>query len=817
MHEPAAQRGTRRRRSGAGEAVFADMTGEMAALIRARDWSKTALGPPETWSHSLKLSLRLVLASGFPMAVRWGGDLIMLYNDAYAPILGDKHPHALGRPLREVWPEIYDELGPLNESILRGERHAFFSRDQAWRLNRRDDLWEDTRFAISYSAIPDETAANGIGGVLATAIETTERAAIERRLQDSTERLEAEVAQRTRERDRIWQVSEDLIGVSTFDGYFPSVNPAWTALLGWTTDEIQRMHLSKLRHPDDAAAGDAQRERLAQGVPAVRMENRFRHKDGSWRWIQWTLTAAEGLIYVIGRHITAEREAAERLRESERQFRLFVGSVTDYALFKLDPRGIISSWNVGAERIKGYAASEIIGHHFSRFYTPEDQRDGVPARALRAAAQEGRYEAEGWRVRKDGKRFWASVVIDAIYDETRALIGFAKITRDITERREAQLALERMREQLTQSQKMDALGQLTGGIAHDFNNMLMVVDGYTQFLKRRLADARDRRALDAIELATSRAESLTRQLLTFARRQSLNPATVRLAERFEAFREILMSSARGNIELALDIRDDLWPVTIDPNEFELSVVNLVVNARDAMPSGGTIAITGRNVALTGPDNPDNLAGNFVAIEVKDSGVGIPPDVLPKVFDPFFTTKEIDRGTGLGLSQVYGFARQAGGGVRIMSRVGSGTTVVMYLPRSDTATGAAAGGRAAEEPKGGNELVLLVEDNPEVRSITAAMLDQLGYRVIETDAAAGALKILDTTADVDLVLTDVVMPGRRDGVALAAAIRERKPDLPVLLTTGYARSAAGRETGFPILRKPYQAPALAAAVRAALER
>ena len=651
MHDPMASRG--------GHTTVLP-PGGMAQLVAAKDWAKTPLGAPETWSASLKLTVELILACGFPMAIRWGPEMIMIYNDAYAPILGDKHPRVLGAPLREVWPEIYDKLGPLNESILRGEREGFFARDHLWRVFRRADTWEDARFTISYSPIPDDTAPGRIGGILATAVETTDRVDTEQRLRQLSERLEQGVAQRTRERDRIWQVSEDLLGVCNFEGYFLSVNPAWSALLGWSKDEIKRMHVSELRHPDDAPAAIAERARLARGVPTVRMENRFRHKDGSWRWLSWTLSTEDGLIYVIGRHITAEKEAAERLRESDRQFRLLVSGVTDYALFRLDPQGIVSSWNVGAERIKGYAAAKIIGQHFSRFYTAEDRQSGLPARALRTAAREGRFEGEGWRVRKDGGQFWASVVIDAIRDETGALIGFAKITRDITERRDAQLALQRTQEQLAQSQKMDALGHLTGGIAHDFNNMLMVVGGYAEFLKRRLSDPKDRRALDAIELATSRAESLTRQLLTFSRRQSLNPATVNLAERFAAFRDILASSAHGNIQLDIDVAPDTWPVTIDPNEFEVAIVNLVVNARDAMPDGGGIAITVRNVAIGAHDPIDGLEGEFVVVEVKDTGVGIPPDVLPRVFDPFFTTKETDRGTGLGLSQVYGFARRRAG-------------------------------------------------------------------------------------------------------------------------------------------------------------
>ena len=260
------------------------------------------------------------------MAIRWGPELVLIYNDAYRPILCDKHPEALGRPLREVWWEVYPELGPLNEAILRGEREAFFAEDLPWSIQRQGTIVEDARFTISYSPIPDEAAPNGIAGVLTTCIETTERVRKEEALRVLNERLETEIAERIRERDRIWHVSEDLLGVSNFDGYFTSVNPAWTTLLGWSENEIKRMHVSELRHPDDAAHSMVGRRRLAEGVPTVRMENRFRHKDGSWRWLAWTLTVENGLIYLIGRHVTTEKLAAEALRESERQFRLFTAS-----------------------------------------------------------------------------------------------------------------------------------------------------------------------------------------------------------------------------------------------------------------------------------------------------------------------------------------------------------------------------------------------------------------------------------------------------------------------------------------------------------
>jgi PAS domain S-box-containing protein len=789
--------------------------GEMARRVRETDWSTTLLGERERWSQSLELAVAMILAAGFPMAIRWGAELVMIYNDAYRSILGDKHPAAFARPTREVWPEIYPELGPLTEAILRGERDAFFAADHPWAVRRRAAAVEDARFTISYSPIPDATAPGGVGGVLATCIETTERVRKEEALRVLNDRLEAEIAERVRERDRIWQVSEDLLGVSNFDGYFTRVNPAWTRLLGWSEDEIRRMHVSELRHSDDAAHSTAGRRRLAEGVPTVRMENRFRHKDGSWRWIYWTLAVENGLIYVSGRHVTTDKLALEALRESERQFRLFVGGVTDYALIRLDAQGIVAGWNAGAQRIKGYTEREIVGRHFSCFYTEQDRAAGVPQRALATAATSGTFTAEGWRVRKDGSLLFASVVIDAIRDEEGELIGFAKITRDITERREAEAKLRRAQEQLAQSQTMEALGQLTGGIAHDFNNMIMVMSGNAQLLRGRVTDPRNRRALDAIESAAARGETLTRQLLAFSRRQSLNPTVISLRQRLASFRDLLASSARGDIELVFDVAAEIWPVAVDVHELELALINLVVNARDAMPDGGVITVSAKNRRLEKDDMPEGLCGEFVALTVADTGCGIATDILPKVFEPFFTTKQLDKGTGLGLSQVYGLARQSGGTAKIASRVGDGAAVTIYLPRSRRALSAQP--LAGANPPHGGETVLVVEDNPEVQEVAGLLLDQLGYRVLHVASAAAALDLLAAGETVDLVFTDVVMPGELDGVLLARRVREEYPKVGVLLTSGYAKAWHTLERGLPIVRKPYQLQTLARAVRDALDR
>lgn len=787
---------------------------DMRARVLDFNWAATSIGPQDKWPESLKLMLNVILDSGFPMSVRWGPDLIVLYNDAYAPLLGDRHPRILGKPLREVWPEIYAELGTLHEDILCGDRDAFFAEDHLWRIQRHG-VPEDAHFTVSYSPIPDPTAPNGIGGILATAYETTERVRNEKSLQVLTDRLETEVQQRTRERDRIWAVSEDLLGVSNFDGYFLSVNPAWSNLLGWTEDEIKSLHVSELRHPDDAPAGIAARARLAQGVQTVRIENRFRHRDGSWRWLSWTMTADDGLIYVAGRHITAEKEASAALRESDRQFRSLVSGVTDYALYMLNPGGTVASWNSGAERIKGYTAEEIIGRHFSEFYTAEDRKSGAPNRALSIAAATGRFEAEAWRVRKDGSLFWANVVIDAIHDETGNLIGFAKITRDITERRNSQEALERAHQQLAQAQKMEALGQLTGGVAHDFNNLLMVVSGQAQALMRRLTDQKNIRSLEAILMAASRGEALTRQLLTFARRQPQNPRTVNLSQTVAAFRDVLSSSARGKIDLQIEVSPDAWPVSIDIPEFELALVNLVVNSRDAMPDGGAIKLTGNNVTLRGTETVEGTKGEFVALTVSDTGTGIPPELLTRIFEPFFTTKTAGKGTGLGLSQAYGFAHQSGGTIAVASKLGQGTQVTIYLPRSHAPVAVVVSAEATTQSAGRGETILVVEDNPDVKSVAVTLLEQLNYRTVAVDNAKSALNLLATGTPIDLVFTDVMLPGDLDGVALAQAISKKHPRVPVLLTSGYAKALAARH-GLPILRKPYQLSALAEAIRSSLD-
>jgi PAS domain S-box-containing protein len=513
------------------------------------------------------------------------------------------------------------------------------------------------------------------------------RRAAEQELRALSERLESEVEKRTLERDRIWNVSEDLLGVSNFEGYFISINPAWTRLLGWNEQEIRSMHVSELRHPEDAAHSMAGREQLARGVPTVRMENRLRHRDGTWRWISWTLTAENGLIYVAGRHVTVEKEAAAALEQAQRQ--------------------------------------------------------------------------------------------------------------------------------AAQSQKMEALGQLTGGVAHDFNNLLMIVSGHAQRLQKRLTEARDARAIEAIQIAATRGESLTRQLLSFSRAQPLNPTVLSPAETVNGIRDVLSGSLHVNIALAIDVAAAVWPIRVDKSEIELALVNLVLNARDAMPEGGRLAISAENVCLAPADARDGLTGEFVALRVADTGCGIPDEVVGKVFEPFFTTKVAEKGTGLGLSQVYGFARRSGGTVAITTEVGRGTTVSLYLPRTHGKVERPAAEDSDQRMAAGEETILVVEDNEDVRAVAVSLLEQLGYRTAAVESAAAALVRLSASELPDAIFTDVVLPGDMDGLALARTVKQRWPDLPSVLTTGYAKIFES-EPEFPVLRKPYQITALARVIRDAID-
>ncbi|MGA8611801.1 MAG: PAS domain S-box protein [Xanthobacteraceae bacterium] len=636
---------------------------------------------------------------------------------------------------------------------------------------------------------------------------------------DITERVEAQTAIIESER-RFRILMESVVDYAIYmldpSGVVTSWNAGAERLKGYTADEIIGQHFSKFYSQEDRATGLPGRVlEIAAREGRYEAEGWRVRNDGSRFWasavvdaIRSPTGALEGFAKVT-RDITERHAALDAIRESERQFRFLIEGLTDHAIYMLDPNGIVTSWNAGAKRIKGYTAEEIIGQHFSRFYTERDRAAGVPSRALYTAMGEGRFEAEGWRVRKSGTMFWANVVIDPVRNEHGELIGFAKITRDITQRRDAQLALEQAQSQRVHAQKMDALGQLTGGVAHDFNNLLMVVSGHIQTIKKAVAgDPKIAQAADAIAHAAQRGETLTRQLLTFSRRQTINPSVLEVGERVEELHKMLANFIGGSIKLITTIGPEVWPIKVDASELELALVNLVLNARDAMSKGGVVTITAENVNLSRSDTQAGIEGEFVALRVRDTGCGIAPDVLPKVFDPFFTTKETGKGSGLGLSQVHGFVHQSGGTAQIESELGRGTVVTIYLPRSHERTDALRSEPQAENAVGGT--ALLVEDNPEVLGVSKSMLEQLGYAVRGVPAAAAALEAIGEQS-FDLVVSDIVMPGVMDGTALARAIRVRKPDLPVLLITGYSTAAGRIEGEFAVMRKPFQLSDLSRAI------
>jgi PAS domain S-box-containing protein len=521
------------------------------------------------------------------------------------------------------------------------------------------------------------------------------------------------------------------------------------------------------------------------------------------------------------------REAADQALDfSEQQFRILVESVTDYAIYMLDASGHVKSWNTGAQRIKGYSADEILGQHFSRFYTENDRRNGMPQRALEAAVREGKWEGEGWRVRKDGSQLWANAVIHPIGDEDGGLIGFAKVTRDITERRKQQEALEKAQAAFVQAQKMEAVGQLTGGIAHDFNNLLTSIIGSIDVVERGggITAEEPRRLLGIAKRSAERGASLTQRLLAFSRRQALDPRQTDVNRLVAGMSELLHRTLGEDIGIETVLAGGIWRTFVDPNQLENALLNLAINARDAMPDGGKLTIETGNTYLDddyAAMNAEVAAGQYVLIAVSDTGEGMPEAVISRAFEPFYTTKPEGKGTGLGLSQVYGFVKQTGGHVKIYSEPGHGTTVKVYLARHLMEV-------QIEEPPsrpdfsvmGEGQTILSVEDDEDVREYTRVALTSLGYRVFEAGDGLSALRILEERPEVALLFTDVGLPGM-NGRRLVQEARNRLPDLKVLYTTGYARNAIVHhgllDADVELLPKPFTVETLGRKIRQVLHR
>lgn len=497
----------------------------------------------------------------------------------------------------------------------------------------------------------------------------------------------------------------------------------------------------------------------------------------------------------------------------DRHYRLLIESITDYAIYMLDSEGVILSWNAGAERIKGYARDEIIGQNFSRFYAPQDREAGEPQRGLAIAALEGRFEKEGWRMRKDGTRFWAHVVIDAIRNDAGLLIGFAKVTRDTTDKLKAQQALEQAQQALFQSQKMDAIGQLTGGVAHDFNNLLMAIIGSIELLSKRIPEnPKVTPLLNNAMQGARRGAALTQRMLAFARKQDLNLRRIDLPTLVRGMADLLQRSLGPSVSIDTRFPLSLASVRADANQLELALLNLTMNARDAMPEGGPIVIAAREEIIRADSGVILVPGRYVCLSVADRGEGMDEATLKRATEPFFTTKGIGKGTGLGLSMVHGLAEQSGGRLVLRSRKGEGTVVELWLPQAPDDDA----GRVRETttmPRAVRPLtVLAVDDDRLVLMNTIAMLEDMGHTVLEATSGQQALDILRQHATLDLVITDQAMP-HMTGMQLAETVRSERPDLPVILATGYAEVPA--DVVLPKLGKPFFQEDLARAIGAVI--
>ncbi|WP_267354129.1 MULTISPECIES: PAS domain-containing sensor histidine kinase [unclassified Methylobacterium] len=650
--------------------------------MRDHDWFGSPLGSPSSWPASLGMVASLMLGSAFPMFVAWGDGLGFLYNDAYSRMLGTRHPECLGKPFRQVWPEIWDAITPFIERAMSGE--ATYQEDLPL-VMLRNGFDEDTWWTFSYSPVRDE--AGTVQGMFCACVETTDAVRSKAALAALNKDLEARVEARTQDRNQLWELSSDIMLRCDFEGRIIAVNPAWTEVLGWTEGELVGRSVFDLIHPDDIERTVQGAQASSEGRSLARFENRYRRADGGYRWINWSTRPDAGVINAVGRDVTVEREKADALA----------------------------------------AAEDALRH----------------------------------------------------------------------------------------SQKMEAVGQLTGGVAHDFNNLLTVIKSSTDLLKRpNLAEDRRIRYVGAISDTVDRAAKLTSQLLAFARRQSLKPEVFDAGESVRAIGGMMGTLTGSRVRIVTQLPERSCFLNADPSQFDTALVNMAVNARDAMDGEGQLSITVDAVEqMPAVRTHAAVPGPFVAVAVTDTGCGIPEERLTQVFEPFFTTKGVGHGTGLGLSQVFGFAKQSGGEVTVASTVGKGTTFTLYLPR--VAESARVDHDRDPEPlvDGHGTCVLVVEDNVEVGTFATQTLAELGYITVWAANAEEALAELAKDADrFDVVFTDVVMPGM-NGIDLAHLIRETHHDLPVLLASGYSHVLAQNGTyGFELLHKPYSVEQLSRLLR-----
>jgi PAS domain S-box-containing protein len=788
--------------------------GDMGRLVRDTDWSKTPIGAYERWPQSLRSSLSMVLNTKGIAALYWGPDQWLLYNDAYGVALGDRHPRAFGRPMPEVLDDIGPVLGPQVARVL--ETGEGFSMHNLTMPMRRFGREEETIWTYSFSPIQGE--GEGFAGVLLLATETTDQLRSERRrdeaeaaLQDLNANLEQNVAILAAERDQVWRLSRDPFVICDLEGRWVSASPVWTEILGWRLAELIGRTSSWMEHPDDIGRTKQKVVDVGGGEIMLAFINRFRSKEGAYRTFSRTAVAEGDRLYCVARDVTNDLARDEALR----LYRDIVQSDTSPVVaFDNDMR--ITAFNKAHSDAYGrvYGIEQAIGDSLLEQFVPE-QVEAVRDFMSRTLAGESFLVREAFGDPDLEVINW-QIAYNPLRDGDGHIVGGFHRALDITTEVRAQVELERTQDALRQSQKLEAIGQLTGGVAHDFNNLLTVIRGSVDLLRREnVAPEKRQRYLDAIGDTADRAAKLTGQLLAFARRQTLEPQVFEIADRFDAIADMLVSITGTLVVVRFELPETSCRIRADVSQFETALVNLVVNARDAMNGEGTITIRLRcNAHKPAIRRHEAGIGKFVAVSLTDTGVGIAADDMEHIFEPFFTTKEVGKGTGLGLSQVFGFAKQSGGDVDVESVVGQGSTFTLYLPQSDEAGDEDATPGTHEEAVGGDgRYVLVVEDNISVGQFATQLLDDLGYRTAWVTSAEDALERLGVDGGgFDIVFSDVVMPGM-GGVELARRLANDLPVLPVVLASGYSNTLAqGGVEGIELLRKPYSATQLSAALQ-----
>ena len=799
--------------------------GEAARLIRARDWSRHPLGPPETWSPEFRTALSLVLNSPESMILTWGPELSFFFNDTYFPLLGPRLPWAMGERFDVVWADAWEQAKPIIDEAFAGRSRRFD--DLPWKLNT-DRGPADTWFSFSYSRVLDRDGA--VAGLFIFTNETTARVLADRALRESEEHFRQTV-----------ELNPQVPWTCDPDGNITSYSKRWLDLTGQAPGEPDGSGWLHALHPDDLpGARAAFAASLPSGAP-VDVDYRLRMAAGGHRWMRaraWPRRNEAGAIirwYGVVEDVHDRKQAEAGLRQLnetleqrvaeallQRKLWAEVFETTDAMVGALDTQYRLLAANRAwiDEFETAFGVRPRLGDDIIALLSHRPDVAG-PVRATWERALSGE---EFTLVDEFGdpnrKRPYYELKFTTLRDQDGRRIGAFQYAQDISERLQVQERLGRAEEALRHAQKMEAVGQLTGGVAHDFNNLLTVIKSSVEFLQRPdLPEERRARYLGAVSDTVDRAAKLTSQLLSFARRQALKPEVFDVGERLASVADMLNAVTGARIRIVTTVPDVPCHVRADLSQFETVLVNMVVNARDAMNGEGTLALdltcaTG----LPGIRGHAEASGRFAALAIADEGVGIAPDLLTRIFEPFFTTKEVGKGTGLGLSQVIGFAKQSGGDVDVASEPGRGTTFTLYLPQVEAPIPVEArhegrvGGGADDRPLN----VLVVEDNLDVGRFCTQLLQDLGHGTVWAHNAEAALAEIERDPSrFDAVFSDVVMPGM-GGVALAHRLRATHPEMPVILTTGYSGVLAKDDThGFDLVRKPYSAAQVAHALRDAL--